>query len=54
MDKIHSAGSQVEVDFPEWHNNPNPNAKYDYVDDEPGFEVPEVFRQHRNTFSAKP
>merc|ERR1712210_92526 len=56
-DKLHSTGSQVEVDFsnteiPEWHNNPNPNAKFDEL--EPGHEVPEVFREHRHSYSAKP
>ena len=53
--KIHSAGSQVEVDLPEWHNNPNPNAKYERNEEmEPGYAVPEVFREHRATYSSKP
>ena len=53
-EKISSKGSQVEADFmiPEWHNNPNPNAKYDIHDI--GMDVPEVFREHRHTYSAKP
>ena len=59
-DKITSVGSQVEVDFaaamkvdlPEWHNNPNPNANYDIED--PGYDVPEVFREHRHKYSARP
>lgn len=66
-DKIHSTGSQVEADFalksqqthenhqyPEWHNNPNPNAKATREEEEPGYEVPEVFREHRHTYSARP
>ena len=54
-DKITSRGSQVESDFmiPEWHNNPNPNAKYDDIDDI-GHDVPEVFREHRHNYSSKP
>ena len=39
--------------IPEWHNNPNPNAKYDDIDDI-GMDVPEVFREHRNKYSAVP
>ena len=56
-DQLHSTGSQVEVDFsntevPEWHNNPNPQARADIND--PGQDVPEVFRQHRHQYSQKP
>ena len=56
-EKLNSTGSQVEVDFsntevPEWHNNPNPQARADIND--PGQDVPEVFRQHRHQYSQKP
>ena len=55
-DKINSVGSQVEVDFsmqvPEWHNNCEPNKKADVND--PGQDVPEVFRVHRHTYSTRP
>ena len=40
------------MDIPEWNNNPNPKANYDVED--PGYEVPEVFREQRHKYNGKP
>ena len=54
---LHSGGSQVESDFKiaqqahaEWDFKLKPKS----IDDSPGQDVPEVFREHRHNFSEKP